>query len=106
MGREAGGLTRDGACMMSWLFPFMNEAPEAVGGNRGLDRDQRSGGKVMKLMVKVREESPQLASSGSTWMEFCSLQLQICLNFFFFNFSLLASKRAVLFLYSVFNFYK
>lgn len=41
--------------MMSWLFSFMNEAREAVWENGGLVReDQCSGGKVMKLMVKVR----------------------------------------------------
>ena len=55
MGREAGGLTRDRACTMSWLFSFMNEACEAVWENGGRVReDQCSGGKVMKLMVKVR----------------------------------------------------
>lgn len=55
VGKEAGGLTRDGACRMSWLFSFMNEACEAVWENGGpVRQDQCSGGKVMKLMVKVR----------------------------------------------------
>lgn len=61
---------------------------EAMLGSGGPVREaQGSGGEVMKLMVKVRQEGPQLASSGSTCVESCSLQPQIYqLDYIFFFF--------------------
>lgn len=51
-GEGSGRLTRHGAGTRTWLFALMSEAVWEDGGPGR--EGQRSGGEVMKLMVKVR----------------------------------------------------
>lgn len=94
------GLTRDGACMMSWLFSFMNEAHEAVWGNGGLCTVVVKWWSCWWRWARRGYSWPALAPPG--WNPALCNHRSKC----FLNLSCSFFKRAVLFLWWVFNFCK
>lgn len=98
------GLTRDGACMMSWLFSFMNEAHEAVWGNGGLCTVVVKWWSCWWRWARRGYSWPALAPPG--WNPALCNHRSISWTKCFLNLSCSFFKRAVLFLWWVFNFCK